>query len=194
MLSDLPCRPSPVSLDELAAADELEPSESGLIVDVALEAASPVDEERIRAAVAAAFPGGLYQSAAVSVAVVDDPAIHQINREYLQHDYPTDVLSFALFDEPPMRLEGQIVVSADTAKVGAVEAGWSAGDELLLYIVHGTLHLVGYDDHDPSAAAAMLAAEAAALDALGVPRSTTDERWRTGAGAYCTTDRTAEDD
>ena len=50
----------------------------------------------------------------VSVAVVDDPAIHRLNREFLQHDYPTDVLSF-LLERDGEHLEGEVIVSSDTA-------------------------------------------------------------------------------
>ena len=77
--------------------------------------------------------------------VVDDPSMHALNRRYLEHDYPTDVLSFVL-DQDEDRLEGQLVVSADTAAASAEQYGWSAADELLLYVIHGSLHLVGCDD------------------------------------------------
>lgn len=182
-----------MSADQFAAADDQEPPESGLNVEIAAEAACPASDELIRAAVAAALPADRYQAASISVAVVDDPTMHELNRQYLAHDYPTDVLSFALLDEPPQRLEGQIIVSVDTAAACAADAGWSAADEVLLYVIHGTLHLAGHDDHSPEAAAAMLAAEAAALAELGIERSPGDERWTTGAGAYCTANRTTED-
>ena len=172
----------PVSPHEPSAADEQEPPESGLVVEIAAEAELPVAADRVRAAVFAAFPAEAYESASISVAVVDDPTIHRLNREFLAHDYPTDVLSFALVDEPPVRFEGEIVVSVDTAAAGAVEAGWSAADELLLYVIHGALHLAGHDDHDPAAAGQMLIAEAAALQSLGVVRSAADDRWRPDGG------------
>ena len=88
---------------------------------------------------------------ALSIAVVDDETIHELNRQYLQHDYPTDVLSF-LLDREGGRLEGDIVVSWDTAARQAEEWGWNADDELLLYVVHGTLHLLGFD-HEKDAEA-----------------------------------------
>jgi probable rRNA maturation factor len=86
----------------------------------------------------------------VSIAVMDDPSIRQLNCQYLQHDYATDVLSF-LLESGPHFLEGQIVVSADTAARMAPQFGWSVDDELLLYVIHGVLHLVGYDDVTPEA-------------------------------------------
>jgi probable rRNA maturation factor len=94
--------------------------------------------------------------AEISVAVVDDAAIRELNRRHLQHDYPTDVLSFLLEREGPAglrrarRIEGEVVVSAETARRRAAEFGWHPAWELLLYAVHGTLHLCGYDDRTPA--------------------------------------------
>jgi probable rRNA maturation factor len=95
----------------------------------------------------------------------------------LEHDYPTDVLSFALESDPP-QLVGEIVASVDTAAQMAAEARWSAADELLLYVVHGTLHLAGYEDNTPVAAEKMRAAELAVLRRLGISPSERDARWR----------------
>ncbi len=93
------------------------------------------------------------------MAAVDDRTIHQLNRRYLDHDYPTDVLSFVL-EEGPGTVEGEIIVSGDTAAASAPGYGWPAQDELLLYVIHGMLHLVGYDDKSPADAARMRQAEA----------------------------------
>ncbi len=105
--------------------------------------------------------------AEISVAVVDDPTIHQLNRQYLSHDDPTDVLSFVL-ERSAERLEGEVVVSADTACRTAPRFAWSAADELLLYVIHGTLHLVGHDDRTPDDRAAMRARERACLGRFGL--------------------------
>jgi len=94
----------------------------------------------------------------VSVAVVDDVEMQRLNRQFLDHDYPTDVLSF-LLEPSPRQFEAEIVVSADTAALQAREYGWAVDDELLLYVIHGSLHLVGHDDHDPRQRAAMRAQE-----------------------------------
>lgn len=89
-------------------------------------------------------------AAEISVALVDDSTIHQINRDYLQHDYPTDVISFVLDQSvegsPWRHLDGELVVSTETAVREAPRHRWSPDDELLLYVVHGVLHLCGYDD------------------------------------------------
>ncbi len=114
----------------------------------------PVDTERLirvaRAIVAEFGP----DSAELSLTIVDDATIHELNRQYLQHDYPTDVLSFPL-EQDEQHLEGEVIVSAETAQRVAAEYDWSADEELLLYIVHGMLHLVGFDDHEEADRAAM---------------------------------------
>lgn len=85
----------------------------------------------------------------LEAAVVDDETIHRLNREYLGHDYPTDVLAFELeSDAAEGLLEGSVIVSAQMASARAEEFGWTPADELALYMIHGTLHLVGYDDHE----------------------------------------------
>ena len=117
-----------------------------------------------------------FETAYVSIAVVDDPTIHGLNVQYLGHDYPTDVLSFVL-EESTDRVEGELVVSADTAMRESQEAGWSPQDELLLYVIHGSLHLVGYDDHEPTDQIEMYAAEAHYLQRMGIKLPTDRSRW-----------------
>ena len=88
-------------------------------------------------------------SADISLALVDDAEIHRVNRDFLGHDHPTDVISFVLGGggtSPSEHLEGELVVSTETAMREAPAHGWSAADELVLYVVHGLLHLCGYDD------------------------------------------------
>lgn len=105
----------------------------------------------------------------VSIAIVDDATIHQLNCEYLDHDWPTDVISF-IFEVDDVRrcVEGEVIVSADTATRLSRAAGWRPKDELLLYVVHGLLHLAGLDDTTEQEQLAMRAAEQACLVALGV--------------------------
>lgn len=104
--------------------------------------------------------------------VIDDETIHKINAAFLSHDYPTDVLAFEMDrDEGVHKLEGNILVSAETAASRAPEFGWGTFEELMLYIIHGTLHLVGYDDHEGGDAAAMRQKENEALAVLGLKRA-----------------------
>jgi probable rRNA maturation factor len=120
--------------------------------------AHAVDEERLLSAARRVLEDSSYASATISVAVVDDGTIHALNREFLAHDYPTDVLSFTL-DDSAGHLDGEIVLSADTAATAANEYGTTATVEQLLYVIHGMLHLVGYDDIEPADAQRMRAAE-----------------------------------
>ena len=85
----------------------------------------------------------------ISIALVDDATIHAVNRRHLAHDWPTDVISFRLSEVDDDELAGELVVSAEMAATTARQAGVGAWDELALYVVHGLLHLCGYDDHDP---------------------------------------------
>jgi len=107
------------------------------------------------------------ERAVVSIAVVDDETIHELNRRYLEHDYPTDVLSF-LFEKTTDHLEGEVIVSADTAAAESLGYGWSMDDELLLYVIHGTLHLLGYDDATSEAQDVMRSRERTYLVRSGV--------------------------
>jgi probable rRNA maturation factor len=103
----------------------------------------------------------------VNVAIVDDATIHGLNRRHLQHDYPTDVLSFPLEDSRD-KLAGEIVVSAETAQREAAAYGWSGDEELCLYVVHGALHLAGLRDKTSAEKRAMRAAEERVLAELGL--------------------------
>lgn len=111
--------------------------------------------EQLRAALAAEGVA----AADVVISLVDDSEIHRLNREYLEHDWPTDVISFNYAEDDGRgdgptedrrgagrRLDGELAVSVETAVRNAVEHGWSPHAELLLYCVHGLLHLCGYDD------------------------------------------------
>lgn len=139
-----------------------------------------IDELQIQAAVHTVLTGSDFSAANISIAVVDDPTIHELNNQYLKHDYPTDVLSFVL-DDSTDTLDGEVIVSADTAIREAAEAGWSAENELLLYVIHGSLHLVGHDDHEPCDQAEMYAAEADCLKQLGLELPKDRSRWELAA-------------
>ena len=104
-----------------------------------------VDEERLKSAVEALLAEEEIAEAIISLAIVDDATIHDLNRRYLQHDYATDVLSFAL-ERSDERLDGEVIVSSETAVSQSRRWGWTAEDELLLYVIHGMLHLIGEED------------------------------------------------
>lgn len=105
--------------------------------------------------------------ASISIAIVDQAAIHAINRTHLDHDWPTDVISFPLSAPEDEALSGELVVSAEMAAATAAEHGVDPVDELALYIVHGLLHLCGYDDQTEPDAARMRRREGELLAACG---------------------------
>ena len=109
------------------------------------------------------------------MAVVDDETICTLHKRYLGLDEPTDVLSFVL-ERGEDALEGEVVVSAETAAVTGKWYGLSAADELLLYVIHGTLHLVGYDDTTPEEQAEMRQQETSYLARFGVRQRVEEAR------------------
>ena len=130
-----------------------------------------IDKLRLKKAVRAILEDAGIRSAEISIGIVTDERMHELNRQYLDHDYPTDVLSFVLaYDKKRQSLEGEIIASSDYAAREAANYGWTGSDELLLYIVHGCLHLVGYDDTTPGAKKKMTEAETRYLKQLGVER------------------------
>ena len=167
------------------------------MIDVAVanqQSASWIDAKRLKTAAEGVLKAAGLASATVSIAVVDDAVIRQLNRRHLQHDYATDVLSFVLeCDE--QRLEGEVVVSADTAASSSGRYAWSAADELLLYVIHGTLHLVGYDDRTAAERAAMRVEERRHLSRFDLaPRYDDDDESCPANGADRGKDDTPEGD
>jgi len=109
----------------------------------------PLDGERIRDLAARVLAAEGRGGAALSVTVVDDARMAALHERYLGVAGPTDVLSFPLedgLDAGGAPLVGEVVVSADTAAREAEARGLPFERELLLYVVHGALHLLGYDD------------------------------------------------
>jgi len=86
------------------------------------------------------------EHAAISVALVDNATIRRINQKHLAHDWPTDVISFTLSAEGEPDLVGELVISTEMAAATAKEVSAEPAAELSLYVVHGLLHLCGYDD------------------------------------------------
>ena len=108
------------------------------------------------------------EQATISVVLVNDATIHGINRKHLGHDWPTDVITFPISDENDPRLNGELVISTEMSAATAKEIGNDPQAELALYLVHGLLHLCGFDDHTESEQDAMRIAETNALLAKGI--------------------------
>ena len=116
----------------------------------------PVRAQELRAVVDAVFARERAGEPDIAVAVVDDATIRAVNARWLGHDCPTDSIAFSYAGDPaPDGVRGEVVVSAETAARQSRERGLDARDELLLYVAHGALHLLGWDDRTPAARAAM---------------------------------------
>ena len=92
---------------------------------------------------------------------VDDEKILEVNREYLQHDYYTDIITFDYCEDD--ELNGDLVISLDTVRTNAELFGKTYEEELYRVIIHGVLHLIGINDKGPGEREIMEAAENKAL-------------------------------
>jgi probable rRNA maturation factor len=120
---------------------------------------------------------GLADEAEVGITLVDDAAIHEMNRQYRGKDSATDVLSFALNDgeeqlegNPAALLLGDIILSLETAMRQAEEYGHSLEREMAYLTVHGMLHLLGYDHECEAEKNEMRQEEEHVLMLLGIGR------------------------
>lgn len=171
-----------------------------------------VDLNALESAVLRALELEQVASAVLSISIVSNEEIHTLNRDHLDHDYPTDVISFQLNfaddadldqDEDPdiednednedsdeesdndthisssatvphelraagALIEGEIIASAEMAASMAADGQWSTQDELTLYVVHGLLHICGYDDLSDDEKLIMRARERAIMASLGL--------------------------
>jgi probable rRNA maturation factor len=104
----------------------------------------------------------------VVIAIVDDRRMAELNHRHLNHEGTTDVITFDMQDEEKSEVEGDIVISWDTADREARRRGHSVSSELALYVVHGALHLLGYDDCTPADSRRMHREEDEILGSLGL--------------------------
>ena len=114
----------------------------------------------------------------ISVLLTGDDKIRELNVEYRQKDKPTNVLSFPMTDPDDLRhtsvagpelLLGDIILARGVCEAEATQKGMSVDQHASHLVVHGTLHLLGYDHHGDEEAADMEAREIRALARLGIP-------------------------
>ncbi|MEM9883167.1 MAG: rRNA maturation RNase YbeY [Planctomycetota bacterium] len=154
--------PTPSDINGLAVVFELHTD------DTAPPAAGWLEPRLAEACALAGVIGG-----ELAVTLIDDAAMAALHAEYRGDPTTTDVLTFDLREPVPAagptpRVEGDVVVCRDEAQRQATARGHSAREELLLYAVHGLLHLLGEDDHDSAAADRMHRREDELLTALGL--------------------------
>lgn len=88
-----------------------------------------------------------------------DDALLQINRQYLNHDYFTDIITFDYTDHAKKVISGDLMISIDTVRENARQFGVAFENELSRVIIHGVLHLIGYNDKGPGEEVQMHALE-----------------------------------
>lgn len=149
------------------AVERLDPAWSALAPGI-----SSVARKAARAALAAALPTG--PRAEIALALGDDALLRRLNRDYRGRDKPTNVLSFP-FAAPPGTLAqsgrflGDVAVARETLLAEAAAEGKPAVNHLSHLIVHGVLHLLGYDHERAADARRMEALERKILAGLGIP-------------------------
>jgi probable rRNA maturation factor len=141
---------------------------------IAVKVASPQEihtppYERLRECVRTVLHGEGYAEGKISLACVDNPTIHRINKQFLQHDEPTDVITFPFTGPKAKKLEGELVLGVEVAIENAKDRGHETDEELCLYVIHGCLHLCGYDDRNPKDTREMRKKEAYYLKQLKLP-------------------------
>ena len=143
--------------------------------------APDVRREALWSAVSRVLRGEGRDHAAVTVVLVDDPYIRQLNHKYRHLDRATDVLSFDMDDGPGPDGEtlGEVYVSVDRARDQAARYHVSLDEELQRLVVHGCLHLLGYDHHNASERKVMREKErvySADAAARGIPEGQVGEK------------------
>lgn len=138
---------------------------------------APLAAEELARIARAALVHGEAPDLGLSVVLVGDAALTEMHGRFLDDPTPTDVITFDLRDEgvggagadaaSTAGPDGELYVSLDCARRVAAERGRRVEDELALYVVHGALHLCGYDDHEERERDRMRSAERAVLERLG---------------------------
>lgn len=145
---------------------------------ISLDRREPLAAMLTQAVKEAVHLSGGSEEAEVSLMLVDNQRIHELNHEYRGVDRPTDVLSFALQEdteeEPEGAFEddmlGDIVISAERAREQAEEYGHSFEREIVYLAVHGTFHLLGFDHEEEKDQQEMRSKEEEVMTILGLKR------------------------
>jgi len=126
----------------------------------------PLEYQRLKECARAVLTGEGVKEAKVTLAFVDDATIAGLNKRFLDHEGPTDVITFPY--SRGKNLEGEVVIGVEVARREASERGHDVNTELCLYVIHGTLHLCGYDDGTDREATEMRKKERAYLKQLSL--------------------------
>jgi probable rRNA maturation factor len=136
----------------------------GLVWDVV--APADITSDALQRAAQAALSHGGRADVSIDLVVVSDAALAELHERYLDDDSPTDVMAFDLGEEHGGPA-GEVYISLDCAQRVAQSRGVALQRELALYVVHGCLHLCGFDDNTQPERVRMREAEALVLSTLG---------------------------
>jgi probable rRNA maturation factor len=131
-------------------------------VEIVDETGVPAALVTLAEAAASAVLGAISrEDSDLCVVLCDDSRMRELNHEWRGKDSTTDVLSFSQIEGEPMpgSMLGDVVVSIETMRRQAADGGWSEGEELVRLLLHGMLHLVGFDHEDESDARVMRSEE-----------------------------------
>lgn len=146
-----------------------------LSVTVANPYELPLDYPALKDAARCVLEGEGVPAAKIGLAFVTNPHIHRLNKQFLDHDEPTDVLTFPYSAPKAKKLEGEVVIGYEIAQEYAADRGHPIERELVLYVIHGCLHLCGYDDTSAKAERLMRQKEREYLKKLNLPDITERE-------------------
>lgn len=146
------------------------------MIDFQNEQNYSVPQERLIAGAQAVIDAHeIAPNSSLSVVIVTDEQIQALNNQHRQVDKPTDVLSFPADPLPDDLQEageapylGDVIIAYPYTKAQSEQEGYSIEDSLVLMVVHGTLHLLGYDHDTPDNRAEMWEAQAEILEMLGI--------------------------
>ena len=137
-----------------------------IVWDVSLGEGQAVPDERVASAARAALCHGGLDGRGLAIVFVDEGTLTGMHVEHFDDPSPTDVITFELGEEGQGPI-GELYISVDRAREVSQQRDLPFERELLLYVVHGALHLCGFDDHDTQERAQMRIAESVVMKTLG---------------------------
>lgn len=140
-----------------------------ILIERLVETPSELSDDTIHSLVShALLTEGIEESWELGIQFIDDASMQAAHVEYMDIDEPTDIMTFPYADEDDVwgadEVGGDLMISVDRAAANAADAGWNLTDELSFLIIHGVLHLLGWDDHSDEDRASMLARQREVLD------------------------------
>ena len=143
-------------------------------IDIQNDASYAIDARRLRQAITATLnQHEIDRNSSLTIVFTDDEAVRKLNQQHRQIDAPTDVLSFPagalpdfITDMPPYL--GDLIIAYPYATLQAEKHQHPLSDSLCLLVIHGTLHLLGYDHDTAEKRAEMWSAQADGLQAMGI--------------------------